>query len=120
MKQILIFNINVGKINILKKICEELSIRIVPISRKDYSQELEYLASIPGFKKNNINYKRSELPSEMLVFSGLTSDDIDEFLASYKKSMLPPINLKAVITTYNINWTPEALYSELLKEHMKM
>ena len=56
----------------------------------------------------------------MLVFSGLTSDDIDEFLASYKKSMLPPINLKAVITMYNINWTPEALYSELLKEHMKM
>lgn len=120
MKKILLFNMNIFKQNQLRTMCNKLGIEVVSISKNLYNQKLGFLADISGFKKEPKTYTGAELPSEMLVFSGLNSDDIDTFLAEFKKAGIAPVNLKAVITMYNISWTPKSLYDELLKEHLSM
>lgn len=103
---------------ILIKICEQLDIELVEIEVKDYNCSLGSLAKIDGFKKNMNKYEGSKFPSELLVFSGMNSDDIDIFLKKYKESGLESIVLKAMITEHNISWSLDELYKEILKEHL--
>lgn len=53
-------------------------------------------------------------------FSEMNSDQVDAFLAEYKKAGVEPIALKAVITGNNIFWTAERTQKELLREHLFM
>ena len=53
---------------------------------------------------------------EMLVFCGITSDQLDAFLENYRRREISPILLKAVLTPTNVSWTPRRLYQELRKE----
>ena len=57
---------------------------------------------------------------DLLIFSEMNSDQVDVFLAEYKKSGVEPIALKAVITGNNIFWTAERTQKELLREHLFM
>ena len=52
--------------------------------------------------------------------SEMNSDQVDAFLAEYKKAGVEPIALKAVITGNNIFWTAERTQKELLREHLFM
>ena len=83
----------------------------------DYAQKLGYLAGIQGFKREKAVYCGGAFPKEMLIFSGLNSNEVDTFLAEYKKTGLSPIDLKAIVTQHNVFWTPETLFRELMKEH---
>ena len=65
-------------------------------------------------------YDGPEFPAEMLIFSEMNSDQVDAFLAEYKKAGVEPIALKAVITGNNIFWTAERTQKELLREHLFM
>ena len=73
-----------------------------------------------GFARKNAVYLGNELPAEMLVFSGMTSEQIDLFLAEYRKMGISPIACKAVITPVNIFWDAGNLAEELLKEHNQL
>ena len=115
--RILLFNVNSKKSKQIEKLCKQLGIKVTNIYPVNYSQKLGYLAGIDGFKRENIKYSGDELASEMLLFSGINSEMMDKFLTEYKKALIPPIGLKAVITMHNIFWKPTELYSELLKEH---
>ena len=104
---ILLFRINRDKYAVIQNVCRTLGIRIIDVARKDYSQKLGTLAQIQGY-------------TEMLIFSEMNSDQVDVFLAEYKKSGVEPIALKAVITGNNIFWTAERTQKELLREHLFM
>ena len=101
----------------IRQLCKKLSITVKTVQRVDYSQSLGYLAGITGFARKNAVYLGNELPAEMLVFSGMTSEQIDLFLAEYRKMEISPISCKAVITPVNIFWDAGNLAEELLKEH---
>lgn len=53
---------------------------------------------------------------EVLIFSGISDNKLDEFLAEYKKMQIEPVGLKAVVTIHNINWSLYELIEELIKE----
>ena len=57
---------------------------------------------------------------EILLFSNLTENKLDEFLAAYKTAGIEPVELKAVVTPTNGNWTIEELTQELIKERTAM
>ena len=66
-------------------------------------------------------YKRQVQPpapvrEEAILLGGLTKDRLDHLLAQLKESELT-IELKAVITPYNREWTLSKLFSELQEEH---
>ncbi|MCI8465454.1 MAG: DUF3783 domain-containing protein [Lachnospiraceae bacterium] len=115
---ILTFQLEQEKEIAVEKICQRLEIQNIEVPVKNYGQKLGYLAGITGFSKENVVYGKSPFPAEMLVFSGMDSARIDAFLAEYKKTALPAIGLKAVVTSHNIFWTAEALFTELMKEHL--
>ena len=117
---ILLFRINRDKYAVIQNVCRTLGIRIIDVARKDYSQKLGTLAQIQGFTREAKKYDGPEFPAEMLIFSEMNSDQVDVFLAEYKKSGVEPIALKAVITDNNIFWTAERTQKELLREHLFM
>jgi 4-hydroxyphenylpyruvate dioxygenase-like putative hemolysin len=117
---ILLFRINRDKYAVIQNVCRTLGIRIIDVARKDYSQKLGTLAQIQGFSKEAKKYDGPELPAEMLVFSEMNSDQVDAFLAEYKKTGVEPIALKAVVTDQNIFWTADRMQKELLREHLFM
>ena len=106
---ILLFRINRDKYAVIQNVCRTLGIRIIDVARKDYSQKLGTLAQIQGFTREAKKY-----------FSEMNSDQVDVFLAEYKKLGVEPIALKAVITGNNIFWTAERTQKELLREHLFM
>ncbi len=57
---------------------------------------------------------------ELIVFSGLKDNKLDEFLAEYKKMGIAPIGLKAVVTIHNVNWTMYELSEELVRERISI
>ncbi len=51
---------------------------------------------------------------EFMIFNGFADGELDEFLHAYRAAGIPKIQLKAVVTPFNIGWT---LYE--LIEHLK-
>lgn len=114
---ILEFRLDPKKHEFISTVCRQLSIRLVQVDRRDYGQKLGALAGISGFARERVVYDGPELPAEMMVFSGMNSDQVDVFLEAYQQGGLPKINLKAVITPNNIFWNVHRLFSELMNEH---
>ena len=115
---ILTFQLQKEKENAIAEICKRLGIRLKAIPARDYAQKLGYLAGIKGFPQEKVIFSGTPFPAEMLVFSGMNSDQVDMFLKQYKETGLPVIGLKAIVTPYNIFWTAEMLFGELMKEHL--
>ena len=61
-----------------------------------------------------------EFSDPMLVFCSLTGPQLDRLLGAMKRSKLPPIPLKAVLTPTNRDWTSQQLWQELRREHQAM
>ncbi len=115
---ILLFNISEDKKKKIGELCKKLGIDVVSVHRTLYAQKLGYLAGITGFKKDNAVYMGSELPAEMMVFSGMSSEQVEVYLKKYREAGIESIGCKAVITADNIFWTAESLFKELMIEHM--
>ena len=117
---ILMFGLDKNKEVAVRTVAATIGATVVAVPYKDYSQKLGTLAKVQGFSRDKTVYSGPDFPEEMLVFSGMNSVQVDTFLAKYKKQGVPAIGLKAIITPNNVFWTPEALFKELLKEHMSM
>lgn len=115
--KVLLFHIEPGKTKQIEAVCQSLSIQPVTIPLSSYSQKLGFLSGIPGFKRENTVYQGEEFPAEMMVFCGMDSAMIDNFLGRYKKAFISPIARKAIVTQYNVFWSAEQLYEEISKEH---
>ena len=61
-----------------------------------------------------------EFSDPMLVFCSLTGPQLDRLLTAMKRSKLPPIPLKAVLTPTNRDWNSQQLWQELRREHEAM
>jgi hypothetical protein len=117
-QKILGFCIDKEKRAALQAVCADLGIEMIDVARKDYAQKLGVLAGVKGFAREKTVYGGAELPAEMLVFSGMNSDQLDDFLAAYKATGQKPVELKAVVTPGNIFWDADTLFRELMREHI--
>ncbi|MBR6707810.1 MAG: DUF3783 domain-containing protein [Clostridia bacterium] len=63
---------------------------------------------------------RPAFTDEMLVFAASDRERVFAFLERMKAGGIAPVALKAVLTPYNILWTPEELHRELKKEHLAL
>lgn len=86
---ILLFHVEPLKAAHIESLCKNLGIRTSRIKQGDYSQKLAYLAGIPGFSRENIDYAGPEFSSEMMVFCNM-ADMLDQFLSEYKKQAYRP------------------------------
>lgn len=120
MADILTFGLKKEKYSAVCAVAKKIGVNVTDVARKDYGQKIGALAGIQGFSKDRITYTGPDFAAEMIVFSGLNPQQMDTFLAEYKATGEQPIPLKAIITPYNISWTADALFRELMKEHLQM
>ena len=120
MADILTFGLKKEKRLTVCTVAKKLGINVTDVARKDYGQKIGAIAGIQGFSKDRTTYTGPDFVVEMIVFSGLNPPQMDTFLAEYKATGEQPVPLKAIITPYNISWTADALFRELMKEHLRL
>lgn len=101
----------------LKRLSEGFGIRFIKIQASQTGQSLGFLAGVDGFeeKKESVLSMPPVLAEEMLIFGGISSERLDVFLGVLKTAGIS-ISLKAILTPYNIGWSPAQLFAELEKE----
>ena len=116
-KKVLLFKVGAEKQKQIKSISESYGIQVLLVPLKYYEEEIGALAGIMGMKIHGKKYTGPEFPAEMMIFSGIDSEELDHFLKRYRDAKIDPIGLKAILTPSNVQWTPKQLQEELLKEH---
>ncbi len=133
--RLIMYNINnIEKEKQLKELCNRLNIQIKRLNGKDTDKSLAILAGVNAKAGNgmhanikngniktgsNLSTKSGNMPMilpEIIIFSGITDEELDTFLKEYKSMNIEPVRLKAILTIYNINWTLGELITELIKE----
>lgn len=94
-----------------------LGMRIRNITPDQVTQKVGYLAGLPGFAETPIEGELPVIHDEMMVLQGFTDQRLNQLLYTLKRTEVPRINLKAVVTEGNSSWTFYELYEELKMEH---
>lgn len=115
-KKILLFHIGKEKNEKIKSLCQSLHIQTITVPKARYNDALGTLLNIGNFNFESL--PAEEFAMEMMVFSGLTSEDLDVFLQSYKDAGIAPVPLKAIVTPTNVFWSAARLYKELMREYL--
>ena len=113
---VLLFHVDVVKTGQIVALCRRLGHEVTLVPQSDYGKSLGVLAKVSGMKSEAV-YTGSGFSDEMMVFSGMDSDTLDQFLCAYKEDNISPIPRKAMLTPSNVMWSAEKLYREL-EEHV--
>lgn len=116
-KKVLLFHVDNQKTEQIRALCSRLKIQAVTIDQRQYGESLGFLAGIQGIPRQGSSCPAAGINQEMMVFSGIPSEELDSFLKNYREDGIAPIPLKAILTPSNLFWSAGALYGELLKEH---
>lgn len=108
----------------LEVLCMSMSIATKQLKPVDLNEQVGKLAGIKGIPPLDLT-QTEKVPAlfcmpEVIIFSGVSNKQLDEFLSSYKKVGLTPTKLKAITTPKNIGWTLYQLVRELMAEHEKL
>ena len=109
METVLLYQIKGTKTAaLLKPVLLKLGIRVRIVEPEQYLQSIGFLAGNKGFDE------------PMMVMAGFSERKLDLFLTEMRRKKVPPIALKAIVTTQNQAWNSLQLYRELKEEHEKM
>lgn len=106
-------------VRMMKSVLVRMGVRIKNIGADQVLEKVGYLAGMEGYTPSAQD-GQSELPvlsRDVLVMKNFTSSRIDVLLAGLRRAGVPKIELKAVITPQNADWSFYELYQELEKEH---
>ncbi len=106
----------------LEVLCLSLSIPAKELKASDLNEQVGELAGIKGVANTQETEKIPALFNmpEVIIFSGVPNNKLDEFLYSYKNVGLTPTKLKAVVTPKNVGWSLYRLIRELGAEAANM
>ncbi len=103
---------------------KEMGIEVQCVEKEDYLKPLGVVAgAIPAagpFAGKNEKYEGKPLPVRMLLFVGITGEDLDPVLELCRSCGVGREDLKAVLTPHNVAWTAVELCQELVMEHMQL
>ncbi len=107
--------------NRLKELANAKGIQLVTVEKKDFNQKLGYLANLDKFEAIDGEYQGEDPSHSIIWFVGIEQDDLGSILQDYSTTEgIKPIDLKAVLTEYNVNWPINEHYEELQREHRMM
>ncbi len=116
---VMLYTGNIKKEKKIAAFLREKGLNIRYIKQGDINKPLNIILGNAGKsghlkmeEKSPLNYK---LP-EIIIFSGLSQEELYKLLDEYKDSGLEPVELKAVITPVNITWSLYRLILELERE----
>lgn len=94
---------------------QHLVIKEVP--KEEYLNPIGIYAGAEGAAASGQKYEGEELGGEMMIFAGLSGDQIDKVLMGFRKNKLERVNYKAILTSTNQYWNAVRLFEELKREH---
>lgn len=117
-----------GKSLLVENLCGSLGIHYIRLMERDRYRTIKEITvniengvmSLNGDFVIDNAQKAGAANQEILLFSNLTENKLDEFLSAYKTAGIEPVSLKAVVTPTNEKWTIEELAEELMKERAAM
>ena len=95
-------------------------IRVRIVEPEQYLQSIGFLAGNKAFAESPEAYDGAGFDEPMMVMAGFSERKLDLFLTEMRRKKVPPIALKAIVTTQNQAWNSLQLYRELKEEHEKM
>ena len=102
-------------------LCHSLNHQIKQLDESDAGRTVGELVGIKGVKGTKSEYSadgdNAKLP-DCIIFSDVSSQAMDVFLAEYKKRGIEPTHLKAIVTIHNMKWSVSGLIAELKKEQI--
>ena len=134
-KTVLLYHFDRQKAQRIKKALARHAVSVREVAPEEYSLPLGILAGLPGSflfgpggssareaaGETEGDRKQATVPDqEMLVFAGITRQELDHILETLRKNALSGIALKAMLTETNRFWNGIQLFAELKKEHMLM
>ena len=105
---------------LLKPVLLKLGIRVRIVEPEQYLQSIGFLAGNKAFAESPEAYDGAGFDEPMMVMAGFSERKLDLFLTEMRRKKVPPIALKAIVTTQNQAWNSLQLYRELKEEHEKM
>lgn len=117
MAKILLYNLESEKGDVIRELCKIESIDFKNVGAAGHSKKLREIID------NNIDndeISKKIFQDEMMVFVDVEDKRLYEFLKSMRERKISPVQLKAMATEYNINWTSKELRDELIKENEAM
>ena len=116
METVLLYQIKGTKTAVLlKPVLLKLGIRVRIVEPEQYLQSIGFLAGNKAFAESPEGFDEP-----MMVMAGFSERKLDLFLTEMRRKKVPPIALKAIVTTQNQAWNSLQLYRELKEEHEKM
>ena len=112
--RVFVYNLMFNKMGAVAKACRAIGAEIVNISNDDIHKSIEHL--VDPIKSARPGKDCDENITELLIFDGFNSNNLDDFLDAYKGTQAPPVVFKAMVTPVNLKWSPAYLYSHLQSE----
>lgn len=120
IKKVLAFGLPVMKNMAVIAACQKTGAEFRLIKPEEAHKSIGDLAGVLGMEGKPAEYDSEGNSGEILVFAGFDSNNLDSFLAEYRKSGVEPVLYKAMLTEYNVLWSPVFLYGEMVKERREM
>ncbi len=114
--QVLLYNIEKRKSIEIKNLCRKMNVGYTDVDKSDYGYRLGYLLNIDD---NSVKAEGDDFRGEMMLLVDFNNGMLDLFLALLRKKKCT-VDLKAVLTDTNKNFTSYELFSEISKEHEAM
>ena len=108
-----------NKFDRISKLCEKSGYSCRQIQNADVNRTILELISGQSAGKKVSAPPLYFLP-EMMIFQGLADKEVHRFLEMYRAEGLPTVDLKAVVTPWNLTWTLYELAEHLKEEHRSM
>ena len=108
-----------NKFDRISKLCEKSGYFCRQMQNADVNRTILELISGQSAGKKVSAPPLYFLP-EMMIFQGLADKEVHRFLEMYRAEGLPTVDLKAVVTPWNLTWTLYELAEHLKKEHRSM
>lgn len=108
-----------NKLDRISKLCEKSGYSCRRIQNTDVNRTILELISGQSAGKKVSAPPLYFLP-EMMIFQGLADKEVHQFLEAYRAEGIPAVDLKAVVTPWNLTWTLYELAEHLKEEHRSM
>lgn len=106
---------------LLREIANKHSIEVKNIRLEDFGQKLGYLAGLKSYERTEKDYDGEAVKHSIIWFVNVTREELSSILQEYSLDKnTKSIDLKSVLTEYNVNWKLIDHYEELQKEHKMM
>ena len=113
METVLLYQIKGTKTAVLlKPVLLKLGIRVRIVEPEQYLQSIGFLAGNKAFAESPEAYDGAGFDEPMMVMAGFSERKLDLFLTEMRRKKVPPIALKAIVTTQNQAWNSLQLYRE--------